>query len=168
MKKRAFYLAILMSIFLILYPAAAYANSSWHWLTVSPMTVLPFAVILTLFIETVAITKLGQVKDYKKVLLVVGLANTLSFLAPYIERAYRFIPTSGGFSLMAAFNKGPYYMVLMGYLFLTLLVELPVVYLLLRKMSSSKKKLFLGILLSNIVTTLIVAILERIICVGSW
>ena len=98
----------------------------------------------------------------------VGLANLLSFIAPYLERAYRFIPTSGGFSISAAFNKGPYYMILFGYLALTVIVELPVVYLMLRKESLNKKNLLLSILLSNIVTTLLVAVIERVLCTGRW
>ena len=168
MKKKAIYLALFISTFLILYPSAVYANSSWHWLTVSPMLLLPFAILFTLLIETVAVVRFGKVANPKKVILIVSLGNLLSFVAPYLERAYRFIPTSGGFSLLAAFNKGPYYMILFGYLVLTLLVELPVVYLLLRKDTSRQKDLIKAILLSNIATTLLVAVLERIICVGNW
>lgn len=132
------------------------------------MAILPFAIIFTLLIETVSVVKFGKVVSSKKVFLIVSLANLLSFIAPYLERAYRFIPTSGGFSIMAAFDKGPYFMILFGYLVLTIIVELPVVYLMLRKESSSKKNLIIAILLSNIVTTLLVAIFERIICVGRW
>lgn len=152
----------------ILLPAAAYANSSWHWVTTSPMTVFPFAVILTLLIETFAVAKYGKVSNTKKSILVIGLANLLSFLTPYMERAYRFIPTSGGFSIFAAFNKGPYYMVLSGFLLLTVVIELPLVYFLLREYTSSKKSLLVSILMSNIATTVIVAGLERLICIGRW
>ncbi len=151
-----------------LFPAASYANSSWHWVTTSPMTVFPFAVILTLLIETFAMVKYGKVSNTKKSILVVGLANLLSFLAPYLERAYRFIPTSGGFSIFAAFNKGPYYMVLSGFLLLTVVIEFPLVYFLLKDHTTSKKSLFVSVLLSNIATTVIVAGLERLICIGRW
>jgi hypothetical protein len=155
------------SVFTLL-PAAAYANSSWHWVTTSPMTVFPFAVIITLLIETFAVAKYGKVSNTKKSILVIGLANLLSFLAPYLERAYRFIPTSGGFSIFAAFNKGPYYMVLSGFLLLTVVIELPLIFFMLREYTSSKKSLFVSILLSNIATTVIVAGLERLICIGRW
>ena len=151
-----------------LFPAASFANSSWHWVTTSPMTVFPFAVILTLSIETFAVVKYGRVSNTKNSILVIGLANLLSFLAPYLERAYRFIPTSGGFSLFAAFNKGPYYMVLSGFLLLTVVIELPLVYFLLKDHTTTKKSLFVSILLSNIATTVIVAGLERLICIGRW
>lgn len=132
------------------------------------MTVLPFAIIFTLLIETVSVVKFGKVANSKKAFLTVGLANLLSFIAPYLERAYRFMPTSGGFSISAAFNKGPYYMILFGYLVLTVIVELPVAYLMLRKESLIKKHLIMSILLSNIVTTLLIAVCERIICAGIW
>ncbi len=147
---------------------ALYANSSWHWVTASPLKVFPFAVAFTLLIETVSVVKLGKTANFKKSLLTVSCANLFSFLAPYIERAYRFIPTSGGFSILAAFNKGPYYIVLSGYLLLTIIVELPIVYLLLRKDTGSKGRLITSILLSNTVTTLLVAACERLICIGSW
>lgn len=159
---------VCISIVFALFPAASYANSSWHWVTTSPMTVFPFAVILTLLIETFAVVKYGKVSNTKKSILVIGLANLLSFLAPYLERAYRFIPTSGGFSIFAAFHKGPYYMVLSGFLLLTVVIELPLVYFLLKDLTTSKKSLLVSIMLSNIATTVIVAGLERLICIGRW
>lgn len=168
MKYRLSNVMILSISFLILFQGDAYANSSWHWVTVSPLKVLPFAVVVTLLAETFAVIKIGRTEDAKRVFLVVGCANLFSFLAPYIERAYRFIPTSGGFSITAAFNKGPYYMVLAGYLLLTVIVELPVVYLLLRRNAGSKRGLVISILVSNIITTLFVAVCERLICIGQW
>lgn len=152
----------------VLFPAASFANSSWHWVTTSPMTVFPFAIILTLMIETFAVVKYGKVSNTKKSVIVIGLANLLSFLAPYLERAYRFMPTSGGFSIFAAFEKGPYYMVLSGFLLLTVVIEVPLVYFLLKDHTTSKKSLFVFVLLSNIATTVIVAGLERLICIGRW
>lgn len=145
-----------------------YINSSWHWLTTSPMTILPFAIIITLLIEIISISKFNDINNIKKVSIVITLANLLSFLAPYLERAYRFIPTSGGYSLSGAFNKGPYYIILAGYLLLTILIELPTVFLFLQKTASNRKKLILTIICSNIITTGIVAILERLICIGRW
>jgi hypothetical protein len=49
-----------------------------------------------LLIETILIVKFGKVKKQIKAFGIVTLANLISFLAPYVERAYRFIPTSGG------------------------------------------------------------------------
>jgi hypothetical protein len=152
----------------ILLPASAYANSSWHWVTVSPMTVFPLAVLFTLSVEVLAVKKFAKVDNTKRAILVIGLANLLSFLAPYLERAYRFMAVTGGFYLSAAFNKGPYYIIFAGSLLLTVIVELPVVYFLLRKNTENQRKLILSIIASNIVTTIIVAVLERLICIGQW
>lgn len=168
MKNRVFIFIILSGVFSMFFQCVIYANSSWHWVTSSPLKVLPFAVIFTLFIETIAIVKFGKVTNSKKAFRIVSFANLFSFLAPYFERAYRFIPTSGGYSIPAAFNKGPYYIVLAGYLLLTIIVELPTVYLLLRKNTKNEMNLILSILISNIITTLLVAICERLICIGQW
>ncbi|SHE77534.1 hypothetical protein SAMN02745784_01793 [Tissierella praeacuta DSM 18095] len=168
MKFKRFKFIILFSIALILFPSLVYANSSWHWLTTSPLTVLPFAIIFTLLIETIMVIKVGKVRNYKKTFIIVSLANLISFLVPYINRAYMFIPISGDYALLDAFHAGPFYIVLVGYLLLTVLVEFPVVYLLLRKDCENEKDLNKAILYSNIITTVLVGICERIICIGKW
>lgn len=168
MKLRILKIAVPVCILLAFLPISVYANSSWHWVTTSPFTVLPFAVIATLLIEKAAVVKIGKVPNSGRTLIIICAANLLSFIAPYLVRAYRFIPTSGEHAIMAAFNKGPFYIVLSGYLILTVIVELPVVYIFLREKSASKRNLFLSILLSNTATTLLVAVLERIICIGRW
>ena len=159
---------ILVGILSICMPVTVYANSSWHWITTSPMKVLAYVIILTLFIEIAFVFAMGKIKSFKRVFYVISLANLFSYLAPYIERAYRFIPTSGGFSISAAFNKGPYYMILSGYLLLTIIIELPITFFLLRKHAKSKKMLAVSILSANIITTIAVAIIERVVCVGQW
>jgi hypothetical protein len=168
MKHKVNTVAVWTGVFLFLFPSIVHANSSWHWLTASPMKVLPFAVVFTMLIETASVIKFGRVSNSRKAFYIICLANIMSFIAPYLERAYRFIPTSGGLSIFAAFNKGPFYMILAGYLILTIAVELPIVYFLLKKESANRKNLLISILLSNTVTTLLVAVCERIICVGRW
>lgn len=168
MKHKAIRVFTICLISTMLISKTAYANSSWIWLTTSPMGILPIAIIVTLLIEVFGISKVCNIRKVKKVILVVFLANIISFIYPYLERAYRFIPTSGGFSITAAFEKGPYYMVLSGYLLLTLIIEMPVVYSFLKKEVNSKKKLISMILTVNIITTILVAVFERIICIGQW
>lgn len=167
--KRSSRVVLCITVF-ILSTMVVSANSSWHWVTVSPYKVFPFAVILTLLIEIVGIVILNKWHNRKlgKVTLVVLLANILSFLAPYLIRAYRFIPTSGGFYLKGAFNKGPFYMVMLGYLILTILFEVPVVYAVLRENVKSKKRLVTMIVGLNFITTIVVAVLERTLCQGIW
>lgn len=154
--------------FILLFQINAYANSSWHWVTTSPKTIFPIAVAVTLLIEYVALIKIARLECKLKVLLVVCFANLLSFAAPYIYRAIRFRAVLGTISISAAFNKGPYFMVMTEYLLLTLLVELPVVYLLLKNRAQNKLRLAITILSANIITTGLVAVLERLICVGQW
>ena len=167
MKRYSLLSKILIGIIFICMPMTVYANSSWHWVTVSPMKILPYVIIFTLIVEIASVFVLGKVKNFKRIFYVISLANLFSYLAPYVERAYRFIPTSG-FKISAAFNKGPYYIILAGYLILTLIVELPIAYLLLRKHTDNQKMLAISILASNIVTTVAVAIIERVVCVGQW
>lgn len=168
MKSRIFTAVICSGMVFALFPKAVFANSSWNWVTTSPLTLLPLAIIFTLLIETVSVVRFGRVNKAVKAFCIIGLANLLSFLAPGLERAYRFIPTTGKVSLSAAFGKGPYYMVFSGYLLLTVIIELPIVYFLLRNNTSDKKRLAVSIILSNVATTVIVAVLERLICVGRW
>jgi hypothetical protein len=165
-KHRALITFLISSLFMLI-PVTAYANSSWHWITVSPMKILPFVIILTLIVEIAAVYVIGKVKNFRRIFYVISLANLFSYLAPYIERAYRFIPTSG-FSISAAFNKGPFYIVRLGYLVLTIVIELPIAFWLLRKHSDSKKMLAVSIVGSNILTTVAVYIVERIVCIGQW
>lgn len=153
---------------LLLLTSRAQANSSWQWLTTSPLPVFPFAVIGTLLIEFYAIKKIVGIDRTNKVLFTVAVANIFSFLAPYIIRAFQMIPIQGAFSLVASFEGGPFFMVAVGYLILTLIIEVPVVYLLLSRVTTLKKKLAITIIGANIVTTGLVAVVERLICVGQW
>lgn len=146
------------------------ANSSWHWVTISPYRILPLAILLTLAIEILGTIKFNQWKNrgFFKICVVFILANIMSFLAPYLYRAYRFIPTSGGYDIGGAFNKGPFYMIMLGYLLLTLIVELPTTYLTLKKDVKKPLRLLLTVTTLNIATTLTVALLERVLCKGIW
>ena len=83
MKKRAFVILTLVIGFLS-FPTAAYANSSWIWLTeTNPFDVLPYAVILTLLIECAVIKGLNPELSLLRLVTVVCLANLLSFILPY-------------------------------------------------------------------------------------
>ena len=68
----------------------------------------------------------------------------------------------------AFLSKTPNYQVTLMFLLLTLLFEIPVLYLLLRKHTESKKRLLLTAAGANTVTTLICAVLERTLCRGQW
>jgi len=51
---------------------------------------------------------------------------------------------------------------------INLLIELPIVYFFLVEKTQNKRWLLISILLSNIVTTVLAAAVERIFCRGSW
>ena len=144
----------------------ACANSSWHWVTASPLTLFPFAVVFTLLIETIVVHRFGRTASLRRTATVVSLANLASFLAPYLFRAYHAIPVRGGFDVIASFERGPFYMVLTGYLLLTLLVEVPIVMWRLSRKGSSRPRLLMVTIGVNALTTLLVAVVERVICHG--
>ncbi|KGA95865.1 hypothetical protein AJ85_17210 [Alkalihalobacillus alcalophilus ATCC 27647 = CGMCC 1.3604] len=174
MKNQFIKAALSLILFIFMFHSTGYANSSWQWLTSSPKEMLPLAIILTLCFEIISILFLGKlVKNYSiKVIaaLIITLANIVSFLFPYIFRAIEFQAVSGGwaYAWYDAFAAGPYYIVLTGYLFLTLCIEVPIIYFLLKNYSKSRRFL-LGVVISvNVMTTLIVAIMERIMFYGHW
>ena len=170
--QKIFILSIIF-ICIILFSNIVYANSSWRWLTSSPKKLLPIAVISTLMVEFMGVLFLGKVKGKIrpiKVLGIVALANIVSFVFPYIVRAYLFRATAGTFAYAwkDAFEAGPFYIVLFGYLILTILLELPLVYSYLKRYALDKKALFKSIIGLNLITTIIVAFLERTLYYGQW
>ena len=164
--KQALLCCILLSV---IYPVRVLANSSWHWVTVSPMKVLPLAIILTLTIETWGVIVYGKVEKKVRVFVIVTFANIASFIAPYIYSTYRlngFYCSGWGYAWERAFNNGPNYIIRLVYLVLTLCIEVPLVYFLLKNRSKSKKKLLLITIAVNVITTIVVAIIERLLCQG--
>jgi len=81
-----------------------------------------------------------------------------------------YIDNTGGmvYSFTEVFETMPNYIIGLGYLFLTLIIEIPVVYLFFRKDVENKRKLFYVTLCANIATTALVAVVERVVCRGSW
>jgi hypothetical protein len=170
LKKNKIILLCCMLLF-TLYPKTAMANSSWHWVTVSPMRVLPAAIVLTLAIETWGVVVYGKIKEKIRAFIVVTFANIASFAAPYVYRTFklnRFYGSGWSNAWERAFNNGPNFIIRSLYLILTLCIEVPLVYFLLRNHSKDKRNLLLAIIILNVITTVIVAILERLICLGRW
>lgn len=145
-----------------------HANSSWHWISeIRPYDILPWAILGTILIEWIILWKYLKLNDKKfKVLILIVIANFSSFLFPYLFDWFWQYPMYS--SLEQLFNHGPYYIIGLSYLILTCLVEFPIIYLALRKNVSNKKKLICTIILINVLTTILIAILERIITQGSW
>lgn len=155
----------------VIYPVRVLANSSWHWVTESPMKVLPLAVILTLAIETWGVIVYGKIEEKVKAFVIVTFANIVSFITPYIYSTFRlnrFYCSGWRYAWERAFNNGPNYIIRFTYLMLTLCIEVPLVYFLLKNRSNNKKRLLHITIAVNVITTIIVAILERLLCQGRW
>ena len=160
----------LIIIFLfILEPLAltAFANSSWVWISETrPYDVLPWVAIGTLIIETISIIIFAKIKDGFKVFTFVFIANAISFAAPYLVNLM--IYTEEMFSFDKYLNYWPSYTVGILFCIVTILIELPIIYYSLRKDATCQKKFIITIVATNIITTVLVAIIERIFCVGKW
>ncbi len=144
----------------------AYANSSWHWISEKrPYDVLPFVIVLTLIIEILSVIFIAGVKQNKlKAVIVVIVGNLLSFAAPYISAATdRFM-----YTFRQILEHLPFYTVSFWYMVTTLIIEIPVVYNCLKNNAKSKKALLVTIIVSNIFTTLMTGVAERLLCRGEW
>lgn len=159
---------LIFIIFCCFTPNYTYANSSWNWIsTTRPYDVLPFVVILTLAIENISIFRFSNIENKLKTFIVVLIGNLLSFAAPYIFETY--VAAMGGmYSFYESLEHMPFYNISFIYLIITIIIEFPIVYNILKKHSKNKKILILTIVCSNIFTTLITYIIERIFCRGIW
>ena len=159
----------LTMLLLAIFSLTASANSSWVWISEKrPYDILPFVIIVTLLTETLAVNIGAKIDNWYKTFFAVLVGNIISFVVPYIGYSNTTPYADAGYTLSEIINRGPYYTVGAAFLLLTLIIELPVVYFLLKKDADNKKKLALCIVLANIVTTVLVAVVERTLCYGRW
>lgn len=177
MKSKISFSVAVAILFLILFPTTVYANSSWHWVSSTrPLDLLPIVVIVTLLIEILSVNYIPKIKDLKKVIPVVSLANLVSFLVPYVwigidpDNVYSIYTIENGifYTINYTAEHTPVFTVSFAFLAITLLVETPIVYLFLKKKAKNKKTLISVIIAANILTTAITLAVERIFCQGSW
>lgn len=157
---------------LICTPMEVFANSSWQWFTRNPLPLLPWVIIGTLIVETFILCYFNKIAKIRKVFIIILTANIVSFLIPY---ACLGIPEGGGMEYGGFFEqisymaeKSPAYIIGMIYFVLTLISEIPIVYFSLKNHVRNKKRFFILIIFANTITTLIIAVLERITYKGSW
>lgn len=149
------------------FSVTAFANSSWVWISESrPYDVLPFVIVFTLVAETFAIAYFGKIESKSTVFVPVLIGNVLSYAMPYI--AYSNSLYGEYYGLKHALDHSPYYTVGIYFLIMTVAAELPVVYFSLRKKTNDKKALAVTVMAINVVTTVAVALTERLICRGQW
>lgn len=166
MKEKTIVAIIITTLLMPLLSVTAYANSSWHWLTKTrPFDILPYVAVLTILVEYFGIKKLNSINRAFKLFVIVCLANMTSFLLPYV---IFLLPSAVGYTFEMSLIHLPTYIVGFGYLFLTLIVEVPVVYIGFRNVVANKKKIFISIITVNVATTIMVAVVERVFCRGTW
>lgn len=168
-KNRPLALLAISLVGTLMLPVVASANSSWVWISETrPYDILPFVIIGTLLIETVSVNLICAIENRYKTFLAVLVGNLISFAVPYIGYSNTTPYADAGYTLSEIISHGPYYTVGTVFLILTLIVELPVVYLWLKKDCDNKKKLAVCVVVANVVTTAIVAVVERTLCQGHW
>jgi len=158
---------LLDMIFFPLFSVTAFANSSWHWISERrPYDVLPFVIVFTLLIEILFIKYFSGTKKIFVLSVSVVIGNLLSFVAPYLITYI--IP--GLYTFEEMLEHTPFYIVGLFYLAMTLIIEIPVVFLTLYfpEESGNGKKIFLSVAAANTITTILTALTERIFCPGSW
>ena len=158
-------MAVISGLILLL-PVNAFADSSWVWISEKrPFDILPWVALGTILIEWLSIWLIPKTGHALKVLGVVMIANAASFLLPYV-----FLKASlswyGTFEHIL--DSGPHYIVSGVFLLLTIIIEMPIVYNVLKSKVQDKKMLRLTIIVSNVITTAGVAIIERLITEGHW
>ena len=165
MEKRITRVIVITCFVLLIIPQAVFVDSSWCWLTdTRPFDILPPVALATIVIEVLAIWLIPNTGKLMNTAVAVILANAASFLLPYALLLND--PVYPKFDDML--NAGPNYIVGAGFVILTLVLEIPIVYNLLKKHVDSKKKLLWSIVGSNIVTTAMVAVIERMVTDGYW
>ena len=143
------------------------ANSSWYWISKTrPHDLLPVVIVFTIAIEAAAVLLPLQRRSVWKVLFFVTLGNLLSFAAPYLWNYL--IYTKAGFPFRKYLTNWPSYIVGTVYLIATLAIELPVVWIALRKDAAKQGRLALMIAAANSVTMGLTALAERLLCRGTW
>lgn len=145
-------------------PVTALANSSWYWLTnARPIYILPVCAAATIAIEYLAVVKYAKTKCRGKAFLWIVVANLASFSLPYILMCFDEL-----YNFRKIIENTPSYTVGIAFLAATLAAEMPIVFFALRKHTQSSSRLITAIIASNAVTMAMVAIVERMICKGSW
>ena len=168
MKRNNTFMSLTIALFMTFgFSVSAFANSSWVWITKSrPYDVLPFVIVFTLLAETYVIAYFSKIESKSRVFVPVLIGNLLSYAMPYIVESQSMYGEYYG--LKHSIDHGPFYTVGTAFLIMTLVAELPVVYFSLKGKTENKKALAISVVVINILTTVAVALTERIICRGQW
>ena len=133
---------------------------------------MPFVIAGTLLVEILAVRFVAGIYNFKRIIPVTVISNLVSFAAPYllmyitVQRENSTISDGIPYTLESTIEKLPFYTVGLVFLFMTLSCEFPIVYNVLKKETEHRKKLALVIIGSNLLTTVITAVVERTLCYG--
>ena len=166
---KTMFLAASAFIFLLtLSCQTVYANSSWVWLTDRrPYQLLPAVAVFTVLFETCFIKAFLKIRNILKLFAVVLAGNLLSFLIPY---AFGYLEWTQfhGKNIFEMFEHLPYYIIGPLYLIFTLVIEIPVLLKCFKKELPDIRKGAVVIGAANVITTLVVFVIERYLCYGQW
>ena len=138
---------IVIMVLMMLLPVNAFADSSWVWISEKrPFDILPWVALGTILIEWLCICFIPKTGHAFKVLGIVMVANAASFLLPY---AFLKADLSWYGTFEHILDSGPHYIVSGVFLLITLLVEMPIVYNVLKSKVQDKRVLQLTIIVSN-------------------
>ena len=147
---------------------AVYANSSWVWLTDRrPYQLLPAVAVFTVLFETCFIKAFLKFRNIPKLFAVVLAGNLLSFLIPYAFGYLEWTQFHGN-NIFEMFEHLPYYIIGPLYLIFTLVIEIPVLLKCFKKELPDIRKGAVVIGAANVITTLVVFVIERYLCYGQW
>lgn len=164
--KTSLRISIMIMALMALFSLNAFADSSWVWISEKrPFDILPWVALGTILIEWLSIWLIPKTGHSLKVLGIVMIANVASFLLPY---AFLKADLSWYGTFEHILDSGPHYIVSGVFLMLTIIIEMPIVYNALKKQVQDRKVLKVVIIVSNIITTAGVAIVERLITEGYW
>jgi len=144
----------------------SFANSSWVWLTdARPFDVLLPVTMATIVIEVLSIWLIPGTGRFLKTTAVVAAANAFSFFVPF----FIFMVTDTWYgTFQQRLDASPNYIISGLFLLMTITLEFPAVYCLLRNDAKSRKTLIITILAVNAATTIMVAFAENLIVTGYY
>lgn len=154
---------ITLSVALTL-PTVGLAHAYWIWKSeLRPYDVLPVALVIGTAIEVCALMFIAKVRRPWKALIILLVINVLSILIPFVIYAMR--DSSLGLTLAQRIERIPYLIGII-YGFALILFKMPIEFFTLKRDAPSNQKLFWVVLITNIITTSLYAIMERTFCWG--
>ena len=164
-----------ISLLLLIITVPLFANSSWVYYIDKPYTILPIVIIITLFLEIFFIMVFNKIKKISSIffgVLIIIVANLFSFIISYIfwGKIFGHVVPKEIENLNTIFEKifytfynFPLYNNMgIELLILTLIIEVPFVYLFLKRYTKNKKKLILSIIIVNIISNVVITIFEKV------